>query len=159
MRPSKAPTQPRSLAYVTSQIFFPNTHSRFPAPSHSIPFPPPAVFTFPSLHHQPSKCQQKVKSSSYPNPNSGTTATHPNHTSIPSPDSQPIIDSFEWFRISDIEAFFKEWLPEPPSAVLILHLGCGNSVSFVFVKKEVWYHVLLFDLPIPLCFLGNDKGG
>lgn len=45
----------------------------------------------------------------------------------PGPDSS---SSHEWFRTFEtLRPFFTKYLPAPPSACHILHLGCGSSVS------------------------------
>jgi EEF1A lysine methyltransferase 4 len=44
-------------------------------------------------------------------------------------DTQPILDSYEWFRgFETLRPFLTKHLPPPSTACRILHLGCGNSV-------------------------------
>lgn len=41
----------------------------------------------------------------------------------------PIIKTYEWFRsFNTLRPFFLKHLPPSSSSILILHLGCGNSV-------------------------------
>lgn len=44
-------------------------------------------------------------------------------------DTQPILDSYEWFRdFETLRPFLTKHLPVPSTGCHILHLGCGNSV-------------------------------
>ena len=43
--------------------------------------------------------------------------------------TQPILDSYEWFRsFETLRPFLTKHLPTPSIGSHILHLGCGNSV-------------------------------
>ncbi len=47
--------------------------------------------------------------------------------------TQPILDSYEWFRsFKQLRPFFEDNLPPSSSGCHILHLGCGNSVIILF---------------------------
>jgi hypothetical protein len=58
------------------------------------------------------------------------------------PDAEPTIESFEWFRsFSKIRSFLEKWLPKPGGSELVLHLGCGNSVSAFWLLLPTFNHV------------------
>lgn len=50
-------------------------------------------------------------------------------------ETQPILDSYEWFRsFKQLRRFFENNLPASSSGCHILHLGCGNSVIALFPR-------------------------